>query len=205
MKYIFPFVVILFLGFSSCKKDEVEQEILYDVYYKEYNETYSQNVGQIEFDLNNDGNEDCYFSNYYYIQSYDSMNLGKIVSDVVDKKYFGGSDSLCEVALYSDTTIKSLFGVGESLNGIFNWVKSERISKIIYTKHYGGNVTIYESDLPFKETEGKGFLAIRLIIGNNYYFGWVHIGVNNYEFTIYSSAINRIPNVPIRIGQTRNY
>ena len=200
MKYLFPLLLILLVGFASCKKEPIEEpEKLYDIYVKDFNLKITEINKTIGFDINDDGEFDCNYSSRVYSNGFDSA--GYLVVNVFDSRYFSGSDSTVEVTMYLDSLDNKLFKIHDIINEDGKWLRSNKLYYKRYWKHYGGNITIEIWDFPYYENSGIGYVAIRRRIGDDFYYGWLRLGVQDDIFTIYSSAFNRIPNVPIQIGQ----
>lgn len=179
-----------------------EPEVKYDIYVNDWDPDL-KNPGvrpfgaSYRFDINGDSINDLLYEVNNWSKWYDSS--GYDVFYIVNLEWIKSIDSTLSIAINRDTN-SFLFEEDEMILNSTMWTDDISIFSRVYWRHPSHNNMIYYH-APFDKNYGIGHIAIRRIIGNDKYYGWIKLKVDSKETVFYESGFNRVPNVPIRIGQ----
>lgn len=204
MYYKLSFLVFV-LFIASCKKEETPEPkpaVQYDIYVNDWNPGlipgwYSYNP----LDIIGDGQTDLKLSFYGDVQWYDSS--GYDVYFISHYDVLELVDTTFKIATYNDTINYNLFTTNELIQPSVKWEKGVILYGKRWWDHSNSNSNVEYYSYPFEVNNGDGYLALKREINGDVYYGWIHANVKPDTVTFYESGFNKIPNVPIQIGQTQ--
>ena len=208
LKKLLIFLVPL-LFIASCQKDvpvvltEPISPPKYDIYVDVLDTTWiCQSVlgpyDNLFIDVDEDGINDLYFK---ALSATFSTDFGTFIGYSYIY-YFGinGLGSSYNFALHKDSVSNQLYEEGYLISDSTNWAGDFEF--YFFQHEYTSSNSIIKK---FRDVfhGNMAFVAIKKIVDQDTYYGWIRLKVNpKISLTIYEIAYNRIPNQPIRIGQT---
>lgn len=147
----------------------------------------SDSSASLSFDVNNDGVDDYTIqcdSWYNYVSSlYPCSNYNSVIqlsgTNTNNLVFYTGSHPTAK--RYDSTAV------------INNYYAAHQNGFLLRT---GSGVYPWGCDF-----NGDAYLGIKMIDGNDEYFGWVHLNKTDFLITLKSYALNLTPNNPINAGQ----
>jgi len=207
------FCIILLSFLGSCKKDNVlpttssipitgtsVPPIVYSIHY--VNLGSGQTVtypNTLYFDLNGDGSNDISFTVLHQNKYYCSDILHDVNVEIIPTNI--------SVGLAPDSTNNSGKRIEILLNtridSAMNWSNKLGISDYSYALLNGINDnTPVCSRYSLFPSNGTGYIGIKIIIGVNLYYGWMHVTSTYSSGTLLEFAMNNTPNQALQAGQT---